>query len=138
MKRENNGLILRTASCSCGQLRVTCDGEPLRVSLCHCLECQKRTGSLFGVAARWPAERGSIEGRATKYVRGSDDGNKVEFHFCSVCGTTLYWELEIQPGVIAVAVGAFGDPDFPMPVRQVYENRRHRWLTLPDEIEECR
>jgi hypothetical protein len=125
----------KTASCSCGQLRVICEGAPLRVSLCHCLECQKRTGSLFGVAARFPPERATVEGRSTEYRRNSDDGNWVTFHFCPVCGSSVWWELEIQPGVVAVAVGAFADPDFPMPVRSVYENRRHRWLELPGNIE---
>ena len=124
----------QTAACSCGQLRVTCEGAPLRVSLCHCLECQKRTGSLFGVAARFLQERVTIEGRSTTYWRGTDDGNWVDFHFCPACGSTVFWELEVQPGVIAVAVGTFADPDFPMPARSVYQNRRHRWLELPEKI----
>jgi hypothetical protein len=125
----------QTATCSCGQLRVTCEGAPLRVSLCHCLECQKRTGSLFGVAARFTREHATIEGRATEYQRRGDDGNLVDFHFCPDCGSTVWWELGVQPGLIAVAVGAFADPDFPMPARSVYQDRRHRWLELPDKIE---
>ena len=38
-------MTMRVASCSCGQLRLTCEGEPVRISICHCLECQKRTGN---------------------------------------------------------------------------------------------
>jgi hypothetical protein len=125
----------QTAACSCGQLRAICEGAPMRVSLCHCLECQKRTGSLFGVAARFQRERVTIEGRSTTYRRNSDDGNWVDFRFCPDCGSTVWWGLEKQPGVIAVAVGAFADPDFPMPARSVYQNRRHRWLELPEKIE---
>jgi hypothetical protein len=125
----------QTAACSCGQLRVICQGAPTRVSLCHCLECQKRTGSLFGVAARFAQERVTIEGRATTYRRRGDDGHLVSSHFCPDCGSTVWWELDVQPGVIAVAVGAFADPDFPMPARSVYDERRHRWLELPAEIE---
>jgi hypothetical protein len=125
----------QTATCSCKQLRVNCEGEPLRVSLCHCLECQKRTGSLFGVAARFTREHVTIEGRATKYQRRGDDGHLIESHFCPDCGSTVWWELDVQPGVIAVAVGAFADPDFPMPARSFYQHRRHRWLELPESIE---
>lgn len=36
-------MTTRQASCSCGQLRLTCAGEPVRISVCHCLECQRRT-----------------------------------------------------------------------------------------------
>ncbi len=53
----------RIASCSCGQLRATCQGEPVRISICHCLECQKRTGSVFAVQARYPRESVTIVGR---------------------------------------------------------------------------
>jgi hypothetical protein len=37
----------RTATCACGQLQIVCTGEPMKVSACHCLECQRRTGSPF-------------------------------------------------------------------------------------------
>ncbi|MGR3757040.1 MAG: GFA family protein [Tranquillimonas sp.] len=30
----------RTATCRCGQLTATCRGEPVRIAVCHCLECQ--------------------------------------------------------------------------------------------------
>ena len=46
----------RTASCSCGQLRLACEGEPVRISICHCLECQKRTCSVFAMQARLSLE----------------------------------------------------------------------------------
>src|SRR5687768_8854071 len=66
---------MRTASCSCGQLGAICEGEPVRVSMCHCLACQKRTGSVFGVVARWPSDRVTIEGHAQEYVRVGDEGS---------------------------------------------------------------
>ena len=46
-------MTTRTATCRCGQLRAECQGEPVRVSVCHCLDCQKRTGSVFAAQARW-------------------------------------------------------------------------------------
>jgi len=38
------------AACNCGQLRLTCEGQPVRVSMCHCLECQRRTGAVLSVS----------------------------------------------------------------------------------------
>ena len=63
----------RRASCSCGQLSVICEGEPVRVSICHCLACQQRTGSVFGVQARFRREKVAIEGRASEFVRIGDE-----------------------------------------------------------------
>jgi hypothetical protein len=119
---------LRTASCACGQLSATCRGEPVRVSICHCLECQKRTGSVFSANARFPREAVTVSGPSSLFRRKADSGNNLSFHFCPQCGTTVWWELEAFPDVIAVAVGAFADPEFPAPAISVYEERHHRWV----------
>ena len=119
------------ATCSCGQLRVTAEGEPVRISICHCLACQRRTGSAFGIQARFPAERVHVEGRSSEYVRVSDDGEERRFHFCPECGATVYYHLPSQPGLVAVPIGAFADPSFPPPRVSVYESRRHPWVVVP-------
>jgi hypothetical protein len=123
---------MRSASCSCGQLKVSCEGEPSRVSICHCLACQRRTGSAFAIQARWPSDRVTIEGRAQEYVRVGDEGSAATFRFCPTCGTTVYYDSDGMPGMIAVPVGAFADPTFPPPRFSVYATRRHPWAVMPN------
>ena len=125
----------REAACSCGQLRVTTEGDPIRVSMCHCLACQRRTGSVFGAQARFAAEDVRIDGRYTDYVRVSDEGDERTFHFCPDCGGTVFYEIPAMPGMVAVPVGAFGDPTFPPPVFSVWEERRHAWVSVPEGAE---
>jgi hypothetical protein len=127
-------MTTRRAACSCGQLQLTCEGDPVRISMCHCLACQQRTGSVFGVQARFRRDQVTIAGRATRYVRRGDSGKPLTFNFCPACGSTVCWELDSVPGVIAVAVGAFADPAFPPPRHSVYEARRHPWAVLPDQM----
>jgi hypothetical protein len=122
--------LTRTAACACGQLRIACRGAPQRVSLCHCLDCQRRTGSAFGVAAFYPREAVSPEGRAQSCRRRADSGRSITFHFCPDCGSTVYWEPEFRPDSIAVAVGSFADPEFPRPEKAVYEERAHPWARI--------
>ncbi len=81
----------REAACSCGQLRVTTEGDPVRISMCHCLACQRRTGSAFGMQARWPEDRVNVTGRYTEYVRISDADEERTFRFCPDCGATVFW-----------------------------------------------
>jgi hypothetical protein len=100
--------------------------------MCHCLACQKRTGSVFAVQARWPADKVTIEGRATEWVRVGDEGGRITFRFCPVCGATVYYDIHDMPGLVAVAVGAFADPTFPPPKISVYGTRRHPWTQMPD------
>jgi hypothetical protein len=125
----------RQAACSCGQLRLAVGGEPLQVSICHCLACQRRTGSVFGVQARFDAEQVTTEGASRQYVRVSDDGGKCVFRFCPHCGATVFYTAESSPDVVGVPVGAFADPSFPEPTRSVWEERGHSWVLLPDRIE---
>jgi hypothetical protein len=126
----------REASCSCGQLRLDAAGDPIRISVCHCLACQRRSGSAFAIQARFTSDRVQIAGRFGDYVRLSDDGGEERtFHFCPDCGGTVFYTTSEAPDVIAVAVGAFADPSFPPPTVSVYESRRHPWVALPDSIE---
>ena len=103
--------------------------------MCHCLECQKRTGSTFGAQARWPRDKVTFEGSATEYVRIGDSGNVIRFSFCSRCGSTVHYRIEMDPGLIAVAIGAFADPNFPPPKYSVYESRKHAWTDVPADAE---
>ena len=121
-------MATRTATCACAQLRVICSGEPDKVSLCHCLECQKRTGSTYGIGAFFPRKQVEASGAFRTYRRGGDSGFAVSFHFCPDCGSTVFWEPERRPDVVAVAVGSFADPTFPAPSQSVYNERRHPWV----------
>ena len=125
----------RVAQCSCGQLKATCDGDPIRVSICHCLACQRRTGSPFGQQARWHADKVRVEGNAKTFVRTGDSGGTITFRFCPSCGATVFYDIDAMPGMIAVPVGAFADPTFPAPVFSVYEARKHPWVAVPASIE---
>ncbi|HEY8141944.1 MAG TPA: GFA family protein [Kofleriaceae bacterium] len=121
----------RTASCSCGQLRIEVHGDPVGVGVCHCLACQRRTGSVFAALAafRLPYE---VTGTATEYVRAGDQGARFRFRFCPICGTSLFHTEEgYEHRSVSVAVGAFADPSFPAPKDSVYDCRRHAWVQLP-------
>lgn len=129
-------MTLRTASCRCGQAVAECEGEPVRVSVCHCLECQRRSGSAFAVQARWPQAAVTVRGETRTWERTADSGRRASYRFCPDCGSTIAYSNEGWPGVTAVPVGAFADPDFPAPKFSVYEHRRHGWVEiLGDEVE---
>ena len=123
-------MSFRTASCSCGQLRIQVHGEPRGVGLCHCLACQQRTGSVFAALASFSAPF-EVFGTATEYIRVGDHGAKFLFRFCPICGTSVFHTEDANNGTVSVAVGAFADPDFPAPQVSVYESRRHPWVHLP-------
>ena len=124
----------RLATCSCGTLRIVTRGDPVRISICHCKACQRRTGNVFGAQARFTGDQVEISGDSSEYIRTADSGNNIILNFCADCGATVYYRLEADPDIVAVPVGAFADPDFPEPTISVYTTRRHHWVSLPENI----
>ena len=115
----------RTASCSCGQLTLVMQGEPEEVTVCHCFECQKQTGSVFGVSTYWPKSAcEAITGEATLWRRSSDSGRWLDNYFCPICGSTVYWYAEFAPEEIVVA-------DLTGVAIQDFEIAKSVWLRLP-------
>jgi hypothetical protein len=114
---------------------VTVNEDPIRVSVCHCLACQRRTGSAFGAQARFRKESVSINGQSTQYVRVADSGNRIMFNFCPACGSIVHYWIEGREDLVAVPLGAFADPQFPAPAFSVYERRKHPWVSLPIHLE---
>jgi hypothetical protein len=129
-------MATRDAACHCGQLRLEVAGDPLAVSICHCLACQRRTGSAFGMQAGFKAEQVQVDGRFNDYARISDEADRKEhvFHFCPDCGSQVFYTEPAEPDLIVVSVGAFADPSFPPPTESGYDSRRHPWVGLPETV----
>ena len=142
---DADAIKTRTASCNCGQLRVTCVGpDPERISLCHCNLCQKQSGSAFAIQARFPTEQVTIEGESkvwsfpeagvepVEYRNCASEGAK--YHFCATCGSTVYYTADTDPARIGVKIGAFTDPSFPAPKISGFEAYRHPWAMSVDKL----
>ena len=129
-------MATREASCGCGALRARATGDPVRLSVCHCLNCKQRSGSAFSWNATWPADRVAVEGEARSWQRSSDEGYWGRFHFCPVCGVTVWYEIERRPGMVSIPAGTFADPAFPGPTVEVYVERRCLWLSQIPETEQ--
>ena len=133
------------ASCRCGQLNVTYKGpDPDRITLCHCNSCQLRTGTMFSVQGRFPREKAKIEGESTEWTFPSDsekqvtyqscDSGGATYHFCPVCGTTVYWDITAAPDLIGIAIGTLTDPTFPPPKISGFESYGHPWAMQPADL----
>ena len=125
----------RIASCSCGQLTAKASEKPIRVSVCHCYACQRRTGSVLASQARFAREAVEISGTGTDYVRVGDEGGRARFTFCPTCGVTVYYVAEGREDNIVIPVTAFTDSSFSAPTFSVYEDRMHSWVTMPMDME---
>jgi hypothetical protein len=123
------------AHCVCGALRLMMREPTKLVAACHCLACQRRTGTSFSVNAFYAADTVEVSGAAREFIRIADSGRKVRMYFCPTCGSTVYWKPDALPTIIGVAVGALADPNFPAPTTSIFERYKHQWVILPEEVE---
>jgi hypothetical protein len=124
-----DGMVIRHARCNCGQLNLTIEGQPSRIAMCHCLECQRRTGAVTSNQARFRMDQ---VGKTSNWTMTAESENTMTYHFCPTCGSTVFWENDGFPGHVSIAIGNFADPTFPAPTVAVWEETRHPWLNLPE------
>ena len=102
-----------SGGCGCGGVRYETTGNPVRAGICHCRYCQTRTGSAFGISVYFEENQISlINGKLTEYNFKNSSGRSFKNKFCKICGTTVFWEVELRKGLIGVGGGTFDPPTF--------------------------
>ncbi|MCL6251819.1 GFA family protein [Altererythrobacter sp. KTW20L] len=123
------------AQCQCGALTATiAPGAEGALVMCHCVDCQRRSGSQFGSIAYYPAQAVTLSGEAREFTRPTDNGYSFTNGFCPLCGSSVYARASRTPDRIGVMAGAFANPALGQPLRSVYEQSRHHWIDLPVEM----
>jgi hypothetical protein len=131
----------RSGQCVCGSVRYVCAGEPERVTVCHCLWCQRRTGTAFGTEVVFQAQNISFSGEpAASYRHISDEsGRWLEVYFCPRCGSNLGFTLQAVPGVRTVPAGTLDDTTFLDPkrvkFRHVFARTHRQWGELTSDVD---
>lgn len=105
-----------TGGCLCGDVRLVALGLPLRVGICHCLDCRKHHGALFYAAAVFPQDAVTIVGRTGEYVGR---------HFCPRCGSSVFARTGAE---IEVHLGTLDEPGQLVPSYEIWTVRREPWL----------
>lgn len=104
--------------CVCGKVRIEVHGAPLRVGICHCLDCRKHHGAVFYAAAIYPQDNVRITGETASYAGR---------HFCAVCGSSLFARA---PGEIEVHLGCLDEAGVLQPEYECWTTRREPWLPI--------
>jgi hypothetical protein len=129
--------MTREAKCCCGACAIQVKGEPAINAVCHCRDCQRRTGSAFGWSAYFKnAQVTAFIGAFRTYAPAgkAPDTGKLDWQervFCGTCGTTLSWRSSDFEGLTGIAGGCFSDTPLPEPSLTVANETRCGWVTLP-------
>lgn len=89
---------MKTGGCLCGQIQLKLTGEPLVTHACHCVECQKITGSAYGVNLWVEAKDIQLtQGELKTYTTKGGSGQPHDVHFCGDCGSAIYSRYHAAP-----------------------------------------
>lgn len=124
----------RIGGCQCGDVRYTIRGEPLGLAVCHCSECQRQSGSAFGMSMIVPREAFSVTGETRSFTRKTDAGGELECVFCPRCGTRLYHSPSRLGAVLNVKAGTLDDTSGLAPSAHVWTKRRQPWVVIPEGV----
>ena len=120
--------------CSCGAVRYRLTTEPLFVHCCHCLNCQRQTGSAFVINLLIEADRVELLAAEPRPVEvGRDDGGAQRIFRCSDCEVAVFSEYG-RPELRFVRAGTLDDPAAVAPDVHIYTRSKVPWVTLPPSV----
>lgn len=106
------------------------------MSVCHCRECKRRTGSAFSAQARFLMENVNVIGAFGTIARTADSERSLTYRFCPSCGSTVAYQIDTLPGFVAIPLGAFGEDEFLAPAYSNYERQKVSWVSITgDKVE---
>ena len=120
--------------CSCGEIRYRLTSEPLFTHCCHCLNCQRQTGSAFVINVLIEADRVELlagEPQPVDVPRG--DGSRQRIFRCPNCQVAVYSEYA-RPEVRFVRAGTLDRPSDVAPDVHIFTRSKLGWVTLPDSV----
>lgn len=126
--------VVREGRCSCGAVRYRLTGDPLFVHCCHCLNCQRQTGSAFVINVLIESDRLEIvTGEPQPVEVPRDDGSTQEIFRCPDCQTALY-SLYGRPVVAFVRAGTLDEPAGVSPDVHIFTRSKLPWVELPESV----
>ena len=125
---------LREGGCSCGAVRYRLTSDPLFVHCCHCLNCQRQTGSAFVVNVLIEADRVEVNGepQRVEVPRDGDLGAQGVFR-CPSCQVAVY-SIYSYPTVYFVRAGTLDEPASVSPDVHIFTRSKLPWVTLPEGV----
>ena len=120
--------------CSCGTVRYRLTSEPLFVHCCHCLNCQRQTGSAFVINLLIEADRVELLAAEPQPVDvPRDDGSSQRVHRCPTCQIAVYSQYT-YPEVLFVRAGTLDEPRLITPDVHIFTRSKVDWVELPESV----
>ena len=109
-----------SGKCLCGNVTYKCHAEPTVIFNCHCEDCRRATGSVFGTNFFVPEDELEIFGEVSSYSHTADSGSTMTKRFCPNCGSLLFGCNSAKNNVVSIRAGTVDQLDLIKPVVNVF------------------
>jgi hypothetical protein len=124
-----------TGGCQCGTIRYEITGTPNALVVCHCTDCQRQSGSAFGMTLPVnEADFRMTKGEVKTYASTSAAGRGKLGAFCPDCGTRIYHKPEWRKGTVSVKPGTLDDTSWLKPETHLWTSSKQGWVTIPEGV----
>jgi hypothetical protein len=108
--------------------------EPLFTHCCHCLNCQRQTGSAFVINLLIEADRVELLGVEPLQVDvPRDDGSTQPIFRCPTCQVAVFSQYS-HPAVRFVRGGTLDEPASIAPDVHIFTRSKLPWVALPESV----
>ena len=126
--------VTREGGCACGAVRYRLASEPMFVHCCHCLNCQRQTGSAFVINLLIEADRVElVAGDPQPVDVPRDDGSVQRIFRCPACQVAVFSQYA-RPAIRFVRAGTLDDPSAVRPDVHIYTRSKVGWVELPEDV----
>jgi hypothetical protein len=120
--------------CSCGAVRYRLTSGPLFVHCCHCLNCQRQTGSAFVINLLIETDRVELlAGEPQPVDVPRDDGSVQRIYRCATCEIAVYSQYT-SPDFRYVRAGTLDEPRGITPDVHIFTKSKVDWVVLPESM----
>jgi hypothetical protein len=119
--------------CACGAVRYRLTSEPLFIHCCHCLSCQRQTGSAFVINLLVERDRVEVTGAPATIDVARDSGGTQKIYRCPDCQTAVFSEYT-YPEIWFVRGGTLDEPRSVRPDVHIFTRSKVDWVTLPEGV----
>lgn len=123
-----------TGNCLCGAVSYKASGDPRFMANCHCSDCRKTTGAVYGTLVFMRRDNVQISGDTTGHSHQADSGNTLTKDFCPTCGSQMFMRGERNTDMIGIRAGSINEHEFVKPKLNVYASGKLDSTPLDPEL----
>ena len=127
-----------SGKCLCGQVSFKSHAEPVLILNCHCEDCRRSTGAVYGTNVMVAEDQVDIHGEVSTFNHKAKSGNIMTKRFCPHCGTLMFGNSSGRTNVVSIRAGTIDQTDIIKPVMNVFVDSKVTSTPMHDDLPQDR